>query len=66
MSSLTTVLLIFELLCVTKVSVIYLLSLILTPFTKSPLVIPVAQKIESPFIISFKSYFFLNLLFPFF
>ena len=43
-------------LCVTKVSVIYLLSLIITPFTKSPVVIPVAQNIESPLTISYVGY----------
>ena len=54
------------LLCVTSVSDIYLLLLIFTPFTKSPEVIPVAQKIESPVTISFKSYFLLSSLIPIF
>ena len=45
-------------LCVTKVSEINLLPLISIPETRSPEVIPVAQKIESPETISFISYFF--------
>ena len=53
-----------ECLCVTKVSEINLSSLNLMPETKSPEVIPVAQKIESPLIISFKSYFFERSLIP--
>ena len=36
------------------------------PETKSPEVIPVAQKIESPFTISFKSYFLLRSSIPIF
>ena len=53
------ILLPFEFVClwVTSVSEINLSSSIFIPETKSPEVIPVAQKIESPLIISFKSYF---------
>ena len=47
-------------LCVTKVSEINSSPSIIIPDTKSPEVIPVAQKIESPEIISFISYFFDN------
>ena len=36
----------------------------LIPDTKSPDVIPVAQKIESPLTISFNSYFFVKFLIP--
>ena len=53
-------------LCVTKVSEINLFPWISIPETRSPEVIPVAQKIESTETISFNSYFFLGHLYPFF
>ena len=51
-------------LCVTNVSVKNSLSRISIPLTKSPEVIPVAQKIESPFTISCNSYFFVKSFIP--
>ena len=49
---------------VIRVSDINSLSKISIPDTKSPLVIPVAQKTESPDIISFNSYFLFKSLIP--
>ena len=49
-----------DLLCVTIVSVINLSFFLITPFIKSPDVIPVAQKILSLLTISLISYFLFN------